>query len=414
MSASPPNPDDPLARAEAALRRSGVAEGPSEESLAQALAVARAAEGRPGVVPWNRRRIMVSMMKVAAVVVAAGSLFYVSRPPKASATVFQEAAQKLHDARAIVYRATSSMEGAPPGMNPLKMKLYFREPKRMRVETDMAGGAGPVSIYDGARGRMLVLDAARKTAVVMDVGDAPKDFVASTIEELRNLPGKDGKPVGRERIGDVDAEGFRVEKPGGSVVAGSMVAGSMVAWIDPKTRVPLRIDVTDKVGDKDIRATLTDFAIDPPLDEALFRVEPPEGFAVQRVNGGVIFDKPEVAVVRVLRAFAEQTGGTFPTRLDDMNGYKALKAAFPEERKDGNVARLEPKALELAMSLGRVMVLRNELKGYGYKADGVKLGDANKIVFWYRPEGSDKYRAVYGDLHVGDVEAGALPELPKP
>ena len=44
----------------------------------------------------------------------------------------------------------------------------------------------------------------------------------------------------------------------------------------------------------------------------------------------------------------------------------------------------------------------------------MKLGDADRIIFWYRPEGSEKYRVVYGDLHVGDVAADQLPEKPKP
>lgn len=41
-------------------------------------------------------------------------------------------------------------------------------------------------------------------------------------------------------------------------------------------------------------------------------------------------------------------------------------------------------------------------------------GDAAKIVFWYKPEGSDKYRALFGDLHAADVTADQLPEKPKP
>ena len=312
-------------------------------------------------------------------------------------------AQKLHDAHTIVYRATSTMEGAPAAMSTMKMKLFFRSPNHMRVETDMAGAA-PVSILDGNRGRMVILDAAKKSAVVLENARPPEDFVTKTVEEIRNLPGKEAKSVGRERIGGVEAEGYRVERPG----------GSMVVWIDPKTRLPLRIDVEMRVSGKEVRATVSDFQLDPPLDDALFRSDPPAGYAVQTMNGAILFDKPEVAVVRVLRTFAEHSAGAFPARLDDVNAFKSLEAAFPKDRAKTSAAQLDPKSLELAMSLGRVMGFRNELKGYGYKTDGVKLGDANKVVFWYKPEGSDKYRAVYADLHVGDVAADALPEAPKP
>jgi hypothetical protein len=61
----------------------------------------------------------------------------------------------------------------------------------------------------------------------------------------------------------------------------------------------------------------------------------------------------------------------------------------------------------------RVEVLLRSKKEHGYKPDGVKLGDRDKIVFWYRPDKADKYRAVYGDLHVADVSADQLPEKPK-
>jgi hypothetical protein len=61
------------------------------------------------------------------------------------------------------------------------------------------------------------------------------------------------------------------------------------------------------------------------------------------------------------------------------------------------------------------MIATRSLKaGFGYRADGVKLGDADKILFWYRPDGAASYRALYGDLHAGDVSEDKLPEKPKP
>jgi hypothetical protein len=55
-----------------------------------------------------------------------------------------------------------------------------------------------------------------------------------------------------------------------------------------------------------------------------------------------------------------------------------------------------------------------ELKNsYGYKAEGVKFGDADKVLFWYRKKGAEKYRAIFGDLHADDVTADRLPEKPK-
>jgi hypothetical protein len=51
---------------------------------------------------------------------------------------------------------------------------------------------------------------------------------------------------------------------------------------------------------------------------------------------------------------------------------------------------------------------------YGYRPEGVKLGDAGKILFWFRRSGSDGYRAIYGDLHAADVAADQLPQQTGP
>jgi hypothetical protein len=61
-----------------------------------------------------------------------------------------------------------------------------------------------------------------------------------------------------------------------------------------------------------------------------------------------------------------------------------------------------------------VMFLQFELKNaYGYAPKDVKLGDAGKILLWYHPKGSEKYRAIFGDLHAEDVTVDRLPVKPK-
>ena len=46
---------------------------------------------------------------------------------------------------------------------------------------------------------------------------------------------------------------------------------------------------------------------------------------------------------------------------------------------------------------------------YRYSGATVKLGEKDKIVFWYRVEGTDKYRAIFGDLHGEDVSRQQIP-----
>ena len=99
--------------------------------------------------------------------------------------------------------------------------------------------------------------------------------------------------------------------------------------------------------------------------------------------------------------------------------------AFPRTRDFSDFDKVFPKkkvgelpdaeTLRAVQSLTRVLMATKNLKGgFGYKSDGVKLGDADKILFWYRPEGATQFRALYGDLHAADVTEDKLPEKPKP
>lgn len=120
------------------------------------------------------------------------------------------------------------------------------------------------------------------------------------------------------------------------------------------------------------------------------------------------FLNPEKVAVALLRIFAEKTGGTFPRRLDDFTEFNEKKTHKRGELPDAETLRV-------VQSLTRFMMATRTLKGgFGYRSEGVKLGDADKILFWYRPEGAADYRVIYGDLHVSDVTEDGLPEKPKP
>jgi hypothetical protein len=45
-----------------------------------------------------------------------------------------------------------------------------------------------------------------------------------------------------------------------------------------------------------------------------------------------------------------------------------------------------------------------------YAGKGVKLGAADRPIFWYHPKGAKNYRVIYADLSVR--EAAAAPSVP--
>ena len=65
---------------------------------------------------------------------------------------------------------------------------------------------------------------------------------------------------------------------------------------------------------------------------------------------------------------------------------------------------LNDKRLIWKLRRGRIDALRQLYDQY----KGVKLGDTDKPIFWYRPEDSPTYRVIYADLSVLDVTAETL------
>lgn len=345
---------------------------------------------------------MIAILKLAAAaslaLSVAGLSYLATSPPAGAATTFAEAAKRIQDARTLSYRISVEV----PGLDgPMTGRELYKDPGLIRTEMDTPRPF--VNIIDMARGKLLTLDSKAKVAVLQDwsppdeVKRASQDWVLGATEHLRSLAGKEGKPVGRRKIGGVEAEGFRVEDEG----------MTWTVWVDPAKKFPLLMETTVRIQDRDVPASMSDFRIDPPLDDALFRLDPPEGYALRKIDLPIPIR--EQALTTLLRLYAEASGGTFPPRPDDVTAFQ--KQFPPEEWKGPD----DPRMIRLAQSMSAsVVFLKFELKdAYGYAPDGVKLGDADKVLLWYRPKDSKGYRAIFGDLHAEDVAADRLPEKPK-
>jgi outer membrane lipoprotein-sorting protein len=381
--------DDLLARALEALRRAPVPEGPSAEVVVRTLALLQAASGpRP---PAPRRWLgRWAVRSAAAAIVTAGLCYLAGTWLARPALAFTEAAEKLRDARALAYRTTMQMAGQPA----VTVRVLVKAPALMRTEAE---ADGPVTLFDVAANKTLIVDSKTRTALLME-GPAPAageagDMLAKEVDGLRKLAEAKSEPVGRRRIGAVEAVGFRVRRFG----------QEMIVWVDPGAKLPLQIDVKARVNDIEATGSLTDFQIDPPLDDALFRFEPPPGYALSRgQNPGMSEDE---AIAEMLRTYAEHADGAFPARLDDWADYSQR---IPRDEQNGAT---NPRVIRLVQIISRSQVFLMTRKGeYGYRPAGVKLGDAGKILFWYRRKGSAGYRAIYGDLHAADVTAEQVPE----
>jgi outer membrane lipoprotein-sorting protein len=353
---------------------------------------------------------MFAMFKAAAALAAAaGVSYFVAFPPAPATAEFVEVARKLQDARTLSLRQTATIPGLPV---PINVRVLYNVPGQVRNEFEKADQG--VSIMDMIRGKALVLNPVDKSAILSDLpttkGDdpnRPRDPSAAMIEYMRQLAQKNGQPAGEKVVGEVRARGFRVKEHG----------MDMTVWVDPQKKLPILVEYSARFGNLDTRGTLSDIRLDPELDDALFRLEPPAGYAIRRIDAKLKMTIEE-AVAHYLRTFTEASGGRFPARLDDtadlfkvMSARKKARENEPKPKDAQEIKKLETQAMELAASVAQVMAFCQQKKDqYGYKAEGVKLGDARTILFWHKTEGQDKYKVVYGDLHTGEATAEELPK----
>ena len=98
-------------------------------------------------------------------------------------------------------------------------------------------------------------------------------------DELLRKPADSMKRLPEKVVDGKSAVGFvteREEKTGRFVTT-----SRRTYWIDTKTKLPVRIDVTTRSTNpetKDVDGSLSDFVFDAPLAPALFSTEPPKGY----------------------------------------------------------------------------------------------------------------------------------------
>jgi hypothetical protein len=68
-------------------------------------------------------------------------------------------------------------------------------------------------------------------------------------------------------------------------------------------------------------------------------------------------------------------------------------------------------AQKVVLSMGRGIMFLAKIQPAGhYAGKGVKLGDAETPIFWYRPKDSETYRVIYGDLSIRELSEEDLPQ----
>ena len=258
-----------------------------------------------------------------------------------------------------------------------------------------------VSIIDLETSRILSLTISKKEAAYVDLKGLPSmpnylDTLRNIVSELQETPAFEVEELGKQEIDGQEAVGFLARHPKAEVTI----------WADPETALPVRIEQVSgqmKIICKNVK-------FDVPMDDSQFSMDVPDGYKLQEVELDLM-GATEEEFIEGLRIRAEVFGGgQFP---DSVAVEDFVKEAPSMEEKIDALGLSDEEETEQGLKITRHLLFIRFFKGQGkwhYAGNGVKLGDAETAIFWYRPEGSETYRVIYGDLRVKDVEEENLPQ----
>ncbi|UCG58702.1 MAG: zf-HC2 domain-containing protein [Phycisphaerales bacterium] len=340
-----------------------------------------------------RRIIMTSKITriaaaAAVLVVAALGVHYMMGP----SITFADVVKPILNARTVVFDFIVGSDETGPAMHDVVVGSKIR-----RTFSNME----TVLIIDIDNAKMLTLDPKTKGAAYVDIQGPLQEGTRNFLEMVRRaVTDMEGIPVqelGRRNIDGREAIGFEAKDP----------HVQLTIWADPETAMPIRIELL--FGQT--LYILKNIEFDVPVEDSLVSMDLPAGYTLS----GKQFDMSQFTeqdFTTMLRLWVEHTlNGNFP---DSLNFEDAMKLAPQIGEKIDQLDLSEEQKMQLGMTLGRGFVFFQQLESSGaawhYAGAGVKLGDAEKAVFWYQPRNSSNFRIIYGDLSAKDVAPEDLPK----
>ena len=345
-------------------------------------------------------RSRITKLAAAAVIIIAilTAIHFLDSPIEGIA--WADVVQPIQTARTVVFNVIMGK-----GENVPITRVMNMGTQRFRGEVLSADGktVQVIVIVDYDTSQMLQLIPKQKTAILIELKDIPEtekpenvlEEMRNIITELQNDPNVSVEPLGEKEIDGQIAIGFRATGPDGETTV----------WANPETALPIRMEQQWR----QMQFVCTNFEFDVELDESLFSMEIPEGYSALPKAELPIASSTEQDLIEGLRIYAEII-------LDDVFPNEFIGPEYLDDVKKNRekFAQMSKKqGLDLALKLQRGYIFTQLLKAendWQYVGKGVKLGDKESPVCWYRPKDSETYRVIYGDLSVKDVTPENLPK----
>ena len=233
----------------------------------------------------------------------------------------------------------------------------------------------------------------------------------------------DYKELGRREINGVTLEGIQSDDvsptagfPGGSGLMDALEGESSAKvlaslWVDIATGWPFEItmDITDEDGNEQMTIIVSDFQWDAQIDPATFASVIPEGYTLMyQVNAEHLEEGSQLT--DGLKYFAQINDGKYPAKLSIRDVVGEIGNIYRAKSGDPSFRIDDAQVSTLKYGAQYFETLHKDGKDPVYYGPTVTSDDANKVLLrWKLDDG--KYRVIFGDLRIEDVNAGRLAEL---
>ncbi|MCK4851003.1 MAG: hypothetical protein KAT11_06620 [Phycisphaerae bacterium] len=393
---SPQKAEQIVEKAVRAIREVRVPQGPPGEVVESVLTAGNGGRSEFAKGSFGMNWIMKIAAAILIVVGIGAVIGLVTQGSGGSGVAFAAVAQQFRNARTVTY--TMITDADSEAIPTMRMEMSYKQPGYWR----MTGGAGSVvGITDGTQKKAILINHSEKQFSEMNFSNLPQDKPEiEFFEWLRTLPDRADEVLGEKEMDGRRVQGFRVSENG--------MTGTF--WIDTETGDLTRVEM-EFPNAPGTHGVMTDFQFDLELEDSLFSLTPPEGYT----QGPQIDTSPidQDDLVKFLRWWSTHNrDGLFPPSL---NHAKLAEAVMEMIRTGKLVADQETTkdkqqrdTLQITRGIMFVMMMKPE-SDWHYAGKGVKLGDADTAIFWYKPEGSETYQVIYGDLSIKELAKADLP-----
>jgi hypothetical protein len=395
--------------------------------------------------PINRRYLMTSFKWLAAsVLIVGGWLWLGSGTGNLGENAFADAIPGVDGVQTMTWTVTYytriiGEDGKKTWLEKERRLRSYRHPGLHRESfLDEKGAVMRMHITDVRAGRMLDVDVKEKKAV-LKVPVVPYDerppfaYVGDMIRErktgsestrITSLSLQGQKEIDSKKANVVRAITASSENGGKARIDflfGETSKQLVGVWAPNELGIEFDVAADEEIPADEkwqkripLGALYHELVLGPKLEASDFSLDPPVDYAFEKQIPATVTEDEMIAYLGAAARFNDNQFPDSPYQAFDSDKFNASSEKKMADRSPAEQALIDIRDKIMMREIYRSPVKQFEddhtvPKSFHYVGSGVKVGQADRIVSWYKLRKSSKYQALYGDLSTREVNEKDLP-----